>query len=676
MNRSFLKPGLTALGFLAFFGAAREADAQIPQASAYVGAAPGATTDNTAYGSWINRPEVWGIDFMAVDNWSNISGPSWMLQPWGAWTVARPGRRMMISVPMFPEGTANGLQNGANGDYDGYFATLATNLVANNLGNAVVRLGWEFNGSWEPWRADVSPTNFKAYWIRVVNAMRAVAGTERLQFCWCPAAGPQAVAADLCWPGKDYVDYIGMDIYDDGWPYTQNSTPTLTQQQNSWSNKLTMGTGLNWLTTFATQQGRPVCFPEWGLWDNHTRNGGGDDPTFIQNMYDWMRVPANNVAMHSYFDYTPDAATVADHRIWPGAGGTFVTQFPNSKTKFLQLFTGAVNGATLWGSTAVANTASTAPYKLDKLGTSDWSHWGTGSFVHASAGGTQISNVTQIGGTIGTNSLSTRYASWAGGTPTATATNNQSYIFNNAVTGQGWTFTVPASSTPRALTVLWGGAPYAGTNVKLVAHLNDGSAPDFTVTRANTSTVNLYTTTLNYTAASNTTLQVTVTRNDNSPGLSVDLKGAWLTGGGAAAANAHSGTYGAKAIETSTPSYHNLYQIRTCATGSSYVGKVWVKGTGRVQLRVFAGSFGTQLATVTSVSNGSWVQLSTPTFSTGANTQLTYCISDSVGTAGTVYLDDAFLGISGGTNILGNPGFELGNTTWTVEAPYSILLNP
>jgi hypothetical protein len=46
----------------------------------------------------------------------------------------------------------------------------------------------------------------------------------------------------------------------------------------------------------------------------------------------------------------------------------------------------------------------------------------------------------------------------------------------------------------------------------------------------------------------------------------------------------------------------------------------------------------------------------------------THVVQDQYGTAGTVYLDDAFLGISGGSNVLTNPGFESGNTGWSISS--------
>ncbi len=63
--------------------------------------------------------------------------------------------QMVIGVPMValdgsgnPENT---LAEGAAGDENANFVAIAKNLVALGFGNAVLRLGWEFDGTWYPW---------------------------------------------------------------------------------------------------------------------------------------------------------------------------------------------------------------------------------------------------------------------------------------------------------------------------------------------------------------------------------------------------------------------------------------------------------------------------------------------------------------------------------------------
>ena len=45
---------------------------------------------------------------------------------------------------------------------------------------------------------------------------------------------------------------------------------------------------------------------------------------------------------------------------------------------------------------------------------------------------------------------------------------------------------------------------------------------------------------------------------------------------------------------------------------------------------------------------------------------------------GTLYVDDCFLGVLNGTNVLANPGFESGAASWNVDVPsiWTIVQNP
>src|SRR5947209_919349 len=67
---------------------------QLPQMAVYRWAAKPQNVD--AFAKWINRPDVWGEDFTAVETWDNIENPGWLLRPWAAWVKQRPGRRWMM----------------------------------------------------------------------------------------------------------------------------------------------------------------------------------------------------------------------------------------------------------------------------------------------------------------------------------------------------------------------------------------------------------------------------------------------------------------------------------------------------------------------------------------------------------------------------------------------------
>jgi hypothetical protein len=194
------------------------------------------------------------------------------------------------------------------------------------------------------------------------------------------------------------------------------------------------------------------------------------------------------------------------------------------------------NDGSVSGSTA---TASTSTYALTTLGTTDWSHWnacatngvpGSG-WIHKSSGGSQISTLTPVGScsNYGNWYTTNRNVSWTDGTPTTSNADDQYYIWCNGTTGQGWSFTVPADTTTRTLNILWGGANSAA--VKLVAHLSDGTATDYTdalTLPASGNPTQLETITYHAAPGTGKTLTITLTKNDSNSGTSVDVDAAYL----------------------------------------------------------------------------------------------------------------------------------------------------
>jgi hypothetical protein len=262
-------------------------------------------------------------------------------------------------------------------------------------------------------------------------------------------------------------------------------------------------------------------------------------------------------------------------------------------------------------------TASTSTYNLTSLGSSDWAHW-NGTFNHKSSGGTQISNVTQTsGGSFGTWHSTSRNVSWTDGTPTTSNTDDQNYIWCNGTTGQGWTFTAPASTTSRTLYILCGGGP--GANIKINAHLSDGSSPDYTDTETVSSSPYTYLYSITYKAASaGQTLTITLTKNDSNGAISVDLDAAWLGGGtvtgsmSGSEATASTSTYALTTLGTTDWSHWNNVGWIHDSSGSSQISNV-TPTTG--------GSFGNWSA---STRNVSWTN-GTPTSSNSDDNYYIWC---------------------------------------------------
>lgn len=130
---------------------------------------------------------------------------------------------------------------------------------------------------------------------------------------------------------------------------------------------------------------------------------------------------------------------------------------------------------------------------------------------------------------------------------------------------------------------------------------------------------------------------------------------------------AHTGKWALKGTLTNTASWKNTSQVRTVSSNTTYTAGVWMRGTGKFQLAIKNGNWGTDLKTVICQPTSSvlWTYCTTGAFSSGSNTQLTFALRDAYNTSSALFLDDAYLGAT--SNILSNPGFE-GATGWTVDA--------
>jgi hypothetical protein len=208
------------------------------------------------------------------------------------------GYTLSLGVPIIP--SSNGspvgtLAQGATGAYNSYFVTLAQTLVSGGAANAYLRLGWEFDGTWFSWDATTpsAEASYAAYFQQIVTAMRSVSG-EQFRFVWNPDAGAftqSGYSVAAAYPGNAYVDVIGLDDYDQSW-----ATPLTSA--NAWSS--TQAPALAAAERFASANGKPLAFCEWGVAIRSDGHGLGDDPSFIDQLVSFMK--SNDVTYESYFD--------------------------------------------------------------------------------------------------------------------------------------------------------------------------------------------------------------------------------------------------------------------------------------------------------------------------------------------------------------------------------------
>jgi hypothetical protein len=267
--------------------------------------------------AWLGVAPSVGRSYLPGGSWQDVEGPDWVLDPWSSWRNAHEDRVFVLNVPMVApnepplddHAVAALLRDGASGRHDRPFRTLAQRLVDRRLGDTVIVLGWEMNGTTYSGRCGPDPPAWRQTWRRIVTTMRGVAG-QRFRFDFAPVRGLQAVPWPQCYPGDDVVDIVGMDSYD--------QEPGVT-----FADYVGQPYGLQAHAEFAAAHGKPLSFPEWGLYDH------GDNPAFVRAMHAWLT--AHDVAYHTITDYCP-------HGVW-GCGTN-----PASSATYRDLF-GADGGS-------------------------------------------------------------------------------------------------------------------------------------------------------------------------------------------------------------------------------------------------------------------------------------------------------------------------------------------
>lgn len=110
------------------------------------------------------------------------------------------------------------LKDITSGAFDFYYNTLA-DKIRQYSDTVYIRPMHEFDGDWYPWCISQNggdPSLFAAAYKHIVDVFRA-RGTKNVKWMWCPNAYP-APNADYNWsvmayPGTDYVDVVGTNIY-------------------------------------------------------------------------------------------------------------------------------------------------------------------------------------------------------------------------------------------------------------------------------------------------------------------------------------------------------------------------------------------------------------------------------------------------------------------------------
>jgi len=268
-----------------------------------------------SFEKFVGRKVERTVDALNQQTWSELrSSIPWVISCWKGSGIA-----LTLSVPMLTFRDPGTLAEGVAGKYDDVFSKTAQKLVADGYANAVIRIAWEFNGDWMPWRADRDPAAYVQYFQRIVRLMRATPG-QQFKFEWTPNHGRHKIDPSSVYPGDDFVDIIGMDVYDEIW------SENFRDPVKRWEYYRDQPFGLKWHRDFAVSHGKPIAYSEWGVGNKQDGHGSGDDPYFVQQMAKW--ISETRPVYQSYWD---DPTSSYDAELSTG-------RFPRSAAAFKEAF--------------------------------------------------------------------------------------------------------------------------------------------------------------------------------------------------------------------------------------------------------------------------------------------------------------------------------------------------
>ncbi|WP_221352819.1 glycoside hydrolase family 26 protein [Streptomyces beigongshangae] len=286
----------------------REGGREGPAYGAYLDYGPRGVARIAELSRWLGGAELRvAHTYLPGDLWSNIEGLPGFLDAWADWRRQRDDRLFVLNVPMLernedhvsdPE-VRSLLRRGAAGEFDHHFRRLAERLVELRVPDTVIVLGWEMNGVTYTHRCGPDPEAWKAYWNRIVTAMRAVPG-QKFRFDFTPNRGRDAIPWTQCYPGDETVDIIGMDSYDQ--PRGQSFDEAVSEPY-----------GLQAHVDFAKEHGKPISYPEWGLFRN------GDNAAYMKGMLAWL--DEHEPLYNTLTDYCPHGVWQCDDN--PDASGIY-----------------------------------------------------------------------------------------------------------------------------------------------------------------------------------------------------------------------------------------------------------------------------------------------------------------------------------------------------------------
>jgi hypothetical protein len=195
---------------------------------------------------------------------------------------------LLIQTPPFPENVGASYSALVAGAYDAYWRQVGTLLKARQdqgYPPAIVSIGWEMNGTYMYWgggsaaNAYNSPAQYVAGYQRIVAQLRATYPAVQTAWVINAHSTPASITTDTftLYPGDEWVTYMGTDDYD-------HYPPARTKA--AFDARANADAGMSWLANHARAHGKQIVLPEWGVAPGSGSNGGGDNPDYIQWMFE------------------------------------------------------------------------------------------------------------------------------------------------------------------------------------------------------------------------------------------------------------------------------------------------------------------------------------------------------------------------------------------------------
>ncbi|TXM63751.1 hypothetical protein FV226_27300 [Methylobacterium sp. WL12] len=248
------------------------------QTGVYAGNNP---ADFASYSNWVGSTPNNVLHYLNNDSWAGFDSAV----PWQAGLWKNTAASNIWSVPLTVTGTS--LEQVATGAFNDHFLKAAQGLAqtkASSDGNIYVRVGWEFNGSWEPWAANGHEAAFIKSFQNLVDTFRSV--SDKFKFVWDTVNDGGNMNPEKAYPGDKYVDVIGTDVY-----YMTQWDGT--DAAKGFKGEVTRAYGLQWQQDFAAAHGKATAISEWGVASDNAA-------PYVQAMTKWMA--DHNMVYENYWD--------------------------------------------------------------------------------------------------------------------------------------------------------------------------------------------------------------------------------------------------------------------------------------------------------------------------------------------------------------------------------------